>query len=148
MSLCLALIIVGVLSPSRVRLEDITNEGVFRIYSTDVVYSPLIVSRTSVGFAFIYHVCPSNVQDVRKLFTRIDGESISFCSSKKCVDGVLRLFGARVISTSQIGNIESTLAKTRQNDRFIVADGQRVNLQIAVSGERTTVGWPLILGSF
>ncbi|MCL2228320.1 MAG: YwmB family TATA-box binding protein [Firmicutes bacterium] len=147
-ALSLALVIIGLATPNRVRLEELSDMGIFRIYSTEVVESPLFQSVASVGFAFIYSIDPRDAERARAKFTRIDGESISFSTSHKDVDTILRTFGANVVSVSQIGSISSTLAHTNRNDRFIVTEGQRVNLQIAVNGGRTTVGWPMILGSF
>ena len=134
--------VAGVASP---HLETL-GHGEYSFYSTDVVASPLITNTTDLGFSYIYNCNSKDAPKVRKLFTRIDGESIELESIS--ADKILRTLNHRAISQTQISDVKIVYAYSPRGSTFIKDGNSKINLQIAVNNQTTTVGWPVILGSY
>jgi hypothetical protein len=134
--------IAGAVNP---QLETL-GHGEFRFYSTDAVSSPYITKTVNLGFSYIYYCDSRDATKVRALFTRIDGESITL--KGKSARAITQKLGYRVVSESRISNVVSVYAYSPRGQAYLQSGGQKINLQIAVSGQTTTVGWPVILGSY
>jgi len=134
--------IAGTVNP---QLETL-GRGEYRFYSPEIVSSAYITKITDLGFSYIYHCNSRNAAKVRALFTRIDGESITL--NGKSARAVTQKLGYRVVSKSSISNVVSVYAYSPRGQVYIQSGGQKINLQIAVNGQMTTVGWPVILGSY
>jgi len=132
----------GVADP---RLE-ILGDGEYRIYSTEWVENDLITNTTNLGFSYIYHLKSHNAAEVRKLFTKIDGESITLNNISKTT--VLKKLGYKIVANSNIDNIKITYAYSPRGKTFIKDGAQKINLQIAKNKDTLIVGWPVILGSY
>jgi len=147
MSLCIVLIFYAiVVPPQEFRLENYFT-GDFAFYSSERIQSPLVTHTTDLGFSFIYHTASQNATALRRNFTRIDGESVTMHRHKE-TRTILQRLDARKVSTSTIGEIDIVYAYTSRIPTFITKGGRRINIQIAHRSNRTTIGWPVILGSF
>ena len=132
--------------PNRVALDEIAV-GTYSFYSTDEIKSPYITNTIDLGFAYIYECASSDAEKIRRLFKRIDGESISFdtaISTRKILD----MLNARVVSTDNTHGMEMVCAHNPRQRNYIVEGGRKINLQIAKSKDKTTIGIPVILGSY
>ena len=145
-TLCIALVAHFFITIDNPQLEAL-GAGDFFIYSREVVASPLVISTTHVGFGIIYKTRAENAMELRRKFDVIDGESITLDRAKSTRD-VLRLLGHEVVDEHSGGGKVVTYAFSGRGREFIVSDGRRINLQVVERGGRTSVGWPVILGSF
>ena len=141
-SCCAALTFYSVAVPRNVDLDGIAV-GSYSFYSTDEITSPYITRVTDLGFSYIYECKSTDADKVRPLFSRIDGESITVdkgISTKK----ILKTLGARVVANSDFG----TYAYTPRNQTYIMQNNHKINVQIFHGEDTTTVGFPVILGSY
>jgi len=145
-STCLSLVFYGVVGPANINLDDFFS-GDYAFYSTAVIESPLITSVDFTGFSYIYHCKSSNASKIRPLFTDEDGESVTFIGNIQNT-AVLKNLGARIVSESDAGGIGIIYAYTPKISAYITENGKKINLQIAQREETTTIGWPVILGSY
>ena len=145
-TLCVALVAQHFLVMENPQLETL-GAGDFFIYSREVVVSPLVLERTDVGFGFIYRARSENAAELRAKFNHIDGESLLLDKQMSARD-VLWLLGHEKTSQQTSAGMVVTYGYSGRGRDFIVAGGERVNLQIVERGGRTKVGWPVILGSF
>ena len=139
------LVFYSIAGASDPQLEKL-GQGEYRFYSTDIVSSPYITRTVDLGFSYIYVCDSADATKVRKLFTRIDGESITLANTDKAA--VLKRLNYQTVSVSEVSSIAVTYAYSPRGKTFITDNEQKINLQIAVSGRTTTVGWPVILGSY
>jgi len=123
------------------------GSGYFSIYSRDTVRSPLIIRRLDMGSGFIYTTRSEDAATLRQKFNTIDGESITLDRHVPTRD-ILAVLGHTKVSSRTDSVMTITYAYSGRGRDFIEHGGSRINLQIAHRGNRTTVGWPVILGSF
>ena len=140
---CVALIFVSLSTPYSPRLEML-GSGEFAIYSREYVMSPLVTRRIESGLGFIYFTHSANAQRLRAKFTHIDGESITLDHHKPTRD-ILRKLGYRSVASNKPNIYYGFSSRATV---FIRNGNTRINLQIAQRNGVTTVGWPVILGSF
>ncbi|MCL2755455.1 MAG: YwmB family TATA-box binding protein [Firmicutes bacterium] len=143
---CIILIFYHFESLSNPKLEQL-GDGQFSIYSREIIQSPLVLSKTNIGFGFIYTIHSLNANQLRQKFNVIDGESIvldNFIHPNQ----ILRQLGYTQISSQQSANLFTIYAYSSRGRDFIRKDNNRINLQVAVRDGRVTIGWPVILGSF
>ena len=145
-ALCVSLIFHHFATLSNPRLE-LLGDGDFSIYSREVITSPLVHSVTNIGIGFVYTTTSSNAAALRAKFNQIDGESIVLSTFKE-PSRILALLGYTKVSTQTLSDLHTIYAYSGRGRDFITSEGTRINLQIAVRGDRVTVGWPVILGSF
>lgn len=75
------------------------------------------------------------------------GESITIENCE--VSSALETLKARVVKTEYLEDGATVIyAFSNLIDENVDVFGKKVNLQIAIRENRTTIGWPLILGSF
>ena len=143
---CACLILWHFTTLSNPNLE-ILGSGEFSIYSREAINSPLIIRRLDMGSGFIYVTSSENAAELRQKFNHIDGESITL-NRYKPVRDILALLGHTKISSRKDSVMHITYAYSGRGREFIEHNGKRINLQIAHRGNRTAIGWPVILGSF
>ena len=146
LSLSICLIFYGVITPRQFGLENYFA-GEYAFYSTDLVESPLVTRRQELGFSFIYFTRSEDAAELRRLFTRIDGESITL-DIKQSTSEILKKLQARQVSRDRIGDLTTIYAYSPKVPTYIIVDGERINIQIAQANNRTLIGFPIILGSF
>jgi hypothetical protein len=143
---CISLIFYGFTDTFNPRLERL-GSGDYFFYSTETVSSPYITNTVDLGFSFIYRCRSEDAGKLRQNFTRIDGESIVLDGSIS-VRAVLQKLNYNIVSRSYIGAGETVYAFSGRGKDFIRNGTKKINLQIAFNGEKITVGWPVILGSY
>jgi|GEM_PF-1112488 len=147
LTLCVCLIFIGLNNVGEPPLE-VLGSGEYCIYSRDAVESPLIEKRIDSGIGFMYYCKSSDAAKLRPLFTVIDGESITL--ENYSAAKVFKILNYKKISSSYI--VESAggiyYGYSNKGLSFITYGSVKINLQVAVRGSVTTVGWPVILGGY
>lgn len=145
-ALCLSLIFYSYSTNTNPKLE-VLGAGELSIYSRQDVESALIKRRVETGLGFIYYIERRDAEEVRSLFTQIDGESIALGDGVSA-QSILAKLGYKIVSTSNDGVMQVTYAYSARDSSFILSGEQKINLQIAERNGIVTVGWPVILGSY
>ena len=105
-----------------------------------IVYTSKAGSENSINLGFCY-VNSKPVKDY------IIGESITVKNLE--VSSAIKTLNSRVIKTEYLeDNMIIIYAYSNLIKDSVDLFGRKVNLQIAIKGDETTIGWPLILGSF
>lgn len=146
LAFCAALVFYHFETLSNPKLETL-GAGYFRIYSREDVCSPLVTNRRSIATGFIYVTRSENADELRNKFTHIYGESI-ILDEYMPKHEVLRALGYRAVLQQNNHMMRITYAYSGRGRDFITENNNRINLQIASRNGVTTVGWPVILGSF
>ena len=122
------------------------------------------------GGGVIVDAPPAAARELRRGFSGIKGESVSFDGGYGDALEILKLYRVKIIfeetvpdAQCTIDNAQCTMHNAQFGDtikiiygfsrlftRSVNLDGKKVNIQIAVNGStgRVTVGTPLILGSY
>ena len=148
-ALCVCLIYVNFANQRDPALE-ILGQGEYCIYSRDnILLNPtavdLIIKRIESGIGYIYYCKSQDAKTLRPLFFKIDGESLSLCNTSQSANTILRKLKYKAVSSDISGNLYgySDYGKT-----FVKNGNKKINLQISIRNNTTTIGWPVILGSY
>ena len=88
--------------------------------------------------------CYMNVQPVD---SEVMGESMVMFNFE--IGSALDKLNANVVKTEYLHDGTTVIyAYTKLINEKVEVDGKKVNLQIATKEDKTTIGWPLILGSY
>lgn len=80
---------------------------------------------------------------------KVDGESFTTTGTKVTVGEMVKTLSAKIVSQGEVDGIYTIYLYTgRLNTPSIDLFGDKVNVQIALSGNKITVGYPIILGSY
>lgn len=125
-------------------LNGVKEESQFSLlnyFSGDyVAYTSEIIDKSSFDLGFCY----INSKPVKNY---IIGESIVISDCE--ISSVLKVLKAKVVKTEYLQDSTTIIyAFTNLINDKVDVFGKTVNLQIAFNEDRTTIGWPLILGSF
>jgi hypothetical protein len=142
---CVCLIYYSLTVHTNPTLESL-GAGEYTIYSRENVQSNLVTRRIDTGLGFMYFTHSQNAAALRALFRNIDGESITLTNINART--ILKKLNYSRVSTSFDGIMQITYAYSNRGHQFITVNNSRVNLQIAETHNRVTVGWPVILGTF
>ncbi|MCL2846193.1 MAG: hypothetical protein FWE38_00715 [Firmicutes bacterium] len=142
---CAALLVWHFGTMGNPQLETLGN-GEFRIYSRELVNSPLVERRIDIALGHVYITSSHNAAALRAKFNHIDGESIRLPRTN--ASEILNRLGHHVVSTQQIHAGHITYAHNTRGRDFITSDGRRINLQIVERAHETIVGWPILLGGY
>ena len=136
-AMCACLVFYSTATVTDPQLEKLGN-GEYQIYSAQLVESSLVTNCQDTGFSYIYSCDSKNAGNLRKLFTKIDGESITI--KNKSAKSVLDTLNYRQVSQSVLGSIKTIYAYSARAKTFIKDGKQKINLQIyrASSSSRTT----------
>ncbi len=94
----------------------------------------------SVDLGFCY-------MNVHPVDNAVVGESMVILNFE--IGSALDVLNANVVKTEYLQDGTSVIyAYTKLINQKVEVDGKKVNLQIATKDEKTTIGWPLILGSY
>ena len=103
-------------------------------------YSDTAVSENSINLGFYY------INNNEKAPFTI-GESITTTNIE--LSSAIKTLKAKVIKTEYLENGTTVIyAFSPLIYKSVTINNQKVNLQIATNNNKTTIGWPLILGSF
>lgn len=102
------------------------------------------------GDGYVGYCSVIDAPKVKKLYTRkIDGESFTLYGTKVTVGEIIRELSAKIVSEGMIDGIYTVYLYTgRLNTPSVELFNERVNVQIALNGDKLTVGYPIILGSY
>lgn len=92
-----------------------------------------------------------SVDDFAQAFaqcTNVDGLSVRFNGDVWDVDDIVNRLQAKVVSSQQLDDLLVICCVSPRLQGGVNIDGNRVNVQIALSDGTVTVGYPLILGSY
>lgn len=136
-SFCVCLIFYSLAIDVTPKLEMI-GPGEYCFYVSGQVPSSSLIDRVINNMVF----CDSkNAKAVRALLPNIKGESITIENLKK---DVLKTLNYQKVKVNNFG----IYAYSVRNANFVRLDNKKINLQIAVRGNFTTIGFPIILGSY
>lgn len=76
------------------------------------------------------------------------GESFSFTNGKYSVSEIFAAFSARLIFTESVSEGVSYYAYSDEITRYKLLGDKKINLHVFVGKSQTTVGSPIIFGSF
>lgn len=80
---------------------------------------------------------------------KVDGESFTLTGTKVTVGEMIKGLSAKIVSQGEVDGIYTVYLYTgRLNTPSIELFGDKVNVQIALNGNKITVGYPIILGSY
>jgi len=145
-ALCISLVMFHFSTLGNPKLE-ILGEGELRIHSRQQISSPYVLRTYQTALGFTHVASHYNAKSLRAKFDVIDGESFTLARMID-VREILAVLGHRIVERQENHIMSVTYAYSGRARDFIMSGRNRVNLQIAVRGDRVTVGWPVILGSF
>ena len=108
------------------------------------------------GARLFYLYSPSSQATIKEKLSLLDcffikGESVSLVLEN---DGdlqaknIIKQSSAKLLLIEQAGGVCSYYAYSKNLGDGVVVNGQKVNLHVAISGERLVVGTPIIFGGF
>jgi len=94
-------------------------------------------------------ICAEGVDalKVKATLKKVSGESATYLN-KNVKDEIMEQFNAKIMFCENINNINNYYAYSEKIENYIVLNGEKVNLHIAVSIDKTTVGSPIIFGGY
>ncbi len=101
-----------------------------------------------------YLYTPSSQSQIKKQVSVLDlpfirGESVTIESaSNELLEELLTKYGATVVKVEEFLDGVSYYCYSPKLKGGLVIDGRMVNLQVAVKGERTVLGTPIIFGGY
>ena len=127
------------------------------------VWSVNVCRLSSISGERVFYLHSASSQGLRKTglaladFTKVRGESVCFTLEKaRETDGealalareIAADFGAEILKIEECGGVISYYAYTPRWANGVLISGQKINLHVAVSGERCVVGTPIIFDGF
>ena len=86
---------------------------------------------------------------VRKQLDNIYGESMKIKSADATyLQNLLNSFNGKILRQEKLDNIQIFYCYDSSLPRFVMSNNVKTNLQIAVSGNTVTIGYPIILGDY
>lgn len=108
--------------------SSIIKNGNGYLISCESCYSPKLLSKLNLS--------------------QLSGESFCFNGTLKDIADILKSLEAQIVKTENNSSIYIIYAYSPKIFKSVFVENQKVNIQIAKKQELTTVGSPLILGSF
>jgi len=84
---------------------------------------------------------------VKSTIKDLSGESAYYLNVDKSAE-ILENFNAKVIFTQSISDIKNIYAYSEEIEDYIILNGQKINLHIAVTKDKTVAGSPIIFGGY
>ncbi|MGN1208260.1 MAG: YwmB family TATA-box binding protein [Christensenellales bacterium] len=126
------------------------GNAVYSIYCLEI--SPKIENCSVIenGNSFVVKTNLRNAETAKKLVSNIMGESVYFDGSMLGVEKLIKFFDIEVLKSEQIENFVCLygFAKNHNFQNSIEIEEGRVNVQIAFSQNKITIGTPIILGDY
>ena len=94
--------------------------------------------------------CEANyVQSVRNCLSDVLGESVVVKSpSKEQMKRILAYLKDKTFRSEVVDKTEIVYAYDETLNRYIMIDGQKSNIQVAIKNDLVTIGYPIIFGDF
>ena len=147
------IILILVLIPKGAEFYSLASsysDGEYCFYIDGDVDSALFTKVVKNGSDTIAYCSLIDVPSIIKEYRgKINGESFTLSGTKLTIGEIVTKLDARVVSTGEVGGIYTVYLYTgRVNTPSVDLFGDKVNIQIALSGDKITVGYPIILGSY
>ena len=123
-----------------------------------LVWSVKVVKLSHIDGERVFYLESASSQGLRKTalsvrdYAKVKGESVTFAlngkESEEALQEILHLYNARVLWTEEACGTRSYYCYTKEWNNAIGVGGYAVNLHIALSNERCTVGTPIIFDGF
>lgn len=85
--------------------------------------------------------------EVKRSIKKTDGESAYYLNTDNSAE-LLNKYRAKVVFCQTVDGIYNIYAYTDKFDGYLVLEGKRVNLHIAVTDNSTVIGSPIIFGGY
>lgn len=95
----------------------------------------------------IISVSSDEAMAVKSKIKNLSGES-AYYLNKNMKDEILNDFNAEIVFTETIDSINNIYAYSSEIKDYIILNNRKINLHIAVSGNNTAVGSPIIFGGY
>jgi len=142
-SIFLALIIL--LTPFNTKL-DFVNTGTYYFYTTEN-FQNVMVTNIKSGQGYIISCDSDKIKEVYPLLDKKQIAGISGCFDNFDMDSFTKKYQLQIKFYEQIGDITFIYGYTKQLEKYVVVDNERINIQIAKNQYCTKIGYPLILDS-
>lgn len=121
----------------------------YTFYTTQLFYDRNAVT---IKNGAAYHVC-CDFKNAKNIYKKLDktllkGQSFCFFSEKSDLDSFIRRLNISVLTTEQVDNVFIVNGYNSKFGDGVFVGKDYVNIQLAFSCGKITVGVPLILGSF
>ena len=123
-----------------------------------LAWSVKVVKLSDIEGERVFYLESASSQGLRKTtlsvrdYAKVKGESVTFTLDGKdgetVLQEILKIYHARVLFTEEACDTRSYYCHTNEWDNEIRVGGYAVNLHIALSSERCTVGTPIIFDGF
>lgn len=126
------------------------SSGDYSVYCLKIAANLKNVDIIDNGNSFIVKTSLNDAKRVKSEVSQIMGESLSYDSSILGVEKLINLYNIKVVKREQVGNIVSVYGYSN-NPNFcnkIEIENNLINVQIAFSNNRVTIGTPIILGDY
>lgn len=102
------------------------------------------------GDGYVGYCSIVDAPQVKKRYARkVEGESFTLYGTKVTVGKIINELSGRVVSEGMVDGIYTVYLYTgKLNTPSVQLFDDKVNVQIALNGDRLTVGYPIILGSY
>lgn len=102
------------------------------------------------GNSFIVKTKANDFKNVKSNLSNVLGESISFNACKSSIDKVVKFYNVKIENIENVGDIVCLYGYTENSlfERSLNIDGKLINIQIAFSNDKMTIGNPIILGDY
>lgn len=141
---------ININTPSFYNIKNCYANANYSFYvADDIKFSNNYTEIENAGLGNIVTCNAQICNIVKKDLSNIVGESITFEGTTRDVINLLDIYNASVVKTEHINeDILCVYASTSKFKNSILIDNQKINLQIAYSNGRVTMGTPIILGSY
>ena len=137
---------LSMLDKKTIRLETLAASNIKIYFSKNIEIENFKTYKNGIG---CYAVLTE--KEANKFLPHDCYDGISF-ESALSYENVLKKLNAKIVSTQKIdiNNEKKTIIYAFSNNfsKFLIINSKKVNIQIAVDNEKTTVGLPLLLGSY
>lgn len=102
------------------------------------------------GDGYVGYCSIMDAPKVKKRYgNKVDGESFTLYGTSVTVGEIIRELSGRIVSEGTVNGIYTVYLYTgKLNTPSVELFDDKVNVQIALNGDRITVGYPIILGSY
>ena len=120
-------------------------DATYVVYARGYTFSPYAY-RVDNGDDTVLTTKISSAGEVYEGTQCVLGETVSFCGAQADLDELIERLGFSVVYDSDIAGC--TYGYSPKLGKGVLVEGRQVNCQIVIEGDRITVGFPLILGSY
>lgn len=147
---CLVVLAVVCLPINSIFLENFCKyqSSIYSFY-TDELFEGNGISVVKNGKYYILSVDGTNAEIIKSKLNNVYGESVTIKNySNKAKEEIFLSLSQKEVSKETLREIEIYYFYDATLPNFVIVGGKKTNIQVAVTAQNLTVGYPLILGSF